>query len=381
MRHAARSSHQFAAQEARRLAELLDNRRVASWPVLEKYFRPGRYCVAGFGARGIAVERRIYLQTFFKGKDRPRLWRFPNDPSLLRVATVLQNAKAQHESVDVLHYVPLNRCTLRVGDGRGGVRVGKLDVSGHSANLYDWLRLIWRRQSSEYTIAEPLAYEASKGLLWQSWCDGTSFVAQALRTSLADACRRVAVGLAALHREEWPGVNGSKQISLAAKVLARARSLADCFPTLAPDLLKLAARTAAALSRLSPAASVLSHGDFNYSQVLFDGGRPIFLDFTARFAEPTCDPAHFIAALYDPALARDHRLTSDPNAAREFWQSYRRQVPWHIGEPRLHAHIAALMITRRAHKVLTHLEVDAEAQVARFIGLGFKHLEGRISYE
>ncbi len=117
------------------------------------------------------------------------------------------------------------------------------------------------------------------------------------------------------------------------------------------------------------------HGDFNYSQILFDSEKPIFIDFdSASSGDPLYDVTHFVVGLHWLAAQKHVSSTEVKRVAEGFCNTYANLVPWNVSESGLRGHIAMALICRRAYKVLRTLERDTLQKIKYYIDLAQEYL-------
>ena len=260
---------------------------------------------------------------------------------------------------DVVRYKPGSRCTVVVGvdyANSDGDRPGpdpvviKTHQGDKGQTAWAAMTALWEsplRQQGEVTIAEPLAYDPERRLLFQgpiredctlkelarnAITDGTPEALERLTDELAKTGR----ALAALHQS---GAVYGRTATLDEEV-AEIREVVGRLSLSVPALEEGARpllRRIEELSATHPAEpSVPAHHDFRPAQVLLHAGQLGFIDFDgASMAEPALDLGRFRAKLRDigisvlaasgqplsgPALSDNLRLLD--GLCDDFLQSY-----------------------------------------------------------
>lgn len=199
------------------------------------------------------------------------------------------------------------------------VLIGKGYAGRDGAATYEILRELWHKgfgADRRLTIAEPIAYVPSPGILLQERAPGRGLHHDlADPTRALDRVRRTAEWLAKLH---------SMHVSLAAplpladegdKVRRCGRALAGRFPGLAGRIERIAGRVASSLEALGARSRVPTHGDFQPKNIHVCGDRITVFDFD-RFA--LAHPARDLGQFVGQCLTMSHQRTG----------SFREVAPW-----------------------------------------------------
>lgn len=265
---------------------------------------------------------------------------------------------------EVVRYKPGSRCTVVVGVNYGdadGARPGpdpiviKTHQGDKGQTAWAAMTALWQsplRKQEAVTIAEPLAYDADRRLLFQgpvpedrtlkvlardAIADGSPAALRSLREELV----KTGHALASLHS---CGASYGRTATLEEEVL-EIREVVERLSLTVPELAAAAAPLLSRLDELSAAfpagPSVPAHHDFRPAQVLLHAGRVGFIDFDgASMAEPALDLGRFRAKLRDigisvvavdgeplagPALVENLALLDD--LCEVFLGAYQEQAP------------------------------------------------------
>lgn len=243
--------------------------------------------------------------------------------------------------VQLAHYGRQHRCTLRYtldgADATGApaqrVVYGKVAADGSGARTAPVIAALRERlQASdgadEVRIPRTLGFLPEQQLLLLEAIPGRPQIARLLKARLAgqagapggaltletamESCGRIA---AAMHGS---GLSLGPPRTLDGELAWLGRSaaaLARVSPALGEQLQVWLRQTADAARRAAPLPPVFSHGDFTYTQLIFDGQRAGLVDFdTVCQAEPALDLGQFLA-YQRLAIRKDQRAEAPLPAA------------------------------------------------------------------
>jgi hypothetical protein len=242
--------------------------------------------------------------------------------------------------VELAQYGRRHRCTLRYilegtdADGAPAQRVvyGKVANDGTGARtvpVIAALRDALAAPDDEGVLIPPvIAYRPELQLLLLEAIPGRPQIARLLKARLAGqpedlpgaptlegamaACGRIA---AAIHGS---GITLGRERTLETEVAWQERSIAELgrvSPELAAQLLAWLGQTAEAGRRAEPLPLGFAHGDFTYTQLIFDGARSGLVDFdTVCQGEPALDLGQFLA-YQRLAIRRNQRQGSPTDLA------------------------------------------------------------------
>jgi aminoglycoside phosphotransferase len=241
--------------------------------------------------------------------------------------------------VDLAHYGRQHRCTLRYtldGTDAGGaaarqVVYGKVAADGSGASSVPVIAALRERladgSANRVNIPRVLGFRPDLQLLLLEAIPGKPLIARLLKARLAGeentqpledsiaACGRIA---AALHMS---GIGLGRQRSLDDELAWSDQSigaLGRVSPDLGARLQSWHTRIAAYARRAEPLDLLFSHGDFTYTQLIFDDAASGLVDFdTVCQAEPALDLGQFLA-YQRLAILKDQRHDAPlPAAATE----------------------------------------------------------------
>jgi len=228
-----------------------------------------------------------------------------------------------------------------------------------------------------FGLVEPVGFDGARKILWQRWCDGVAFLNYVEQVGLSEACRLNARALAAFHQLDAQLATAGEPAKLAKKLRARSQTIAGEFPELTTQVSDLTARVLAALASHPAPTQTTCHGDFNYSQMLFSNDGPVILDCAAaHHGDPLVDVGLFAVGLFDDDMTERFSAAEIQEALQSFCAAYRDATPWPVTDGALGSRIAALLISRRAYKVVTRLEAGAESAIEQFLDLTNEYLKG-----
>jgi thiamine kinase-like enzyme len=222
--------------------------------------------------------------------------------------------------VELAHYGRQHRCTLRYvleGVGRDGaparrVVYGKVASDGSGERTQPIIAALRAWQSaaptaSQINIPRTLGFRPDLQLLLLEAIPGKPQVAQLLKARLAgketsasltledaiDACARIAAGI---HSSNI-ALGHRRTLESELDWLGRStRALRRVSPELGAQLQRLLDAAEARARATAPLSPCFSHGDFTYTQLVFDGAQSGLVDFdTVCQAEPALDLGQFLA--------------------------------------------------------------------------------------
>ncbi len=244
---------------------------------------------------------------------------YPHDPAMAvlqsppAVLRALVGASPDSDAgARTLLYRPGIRAVLRVGDI---VLKAYADARGYEAGLRG-LRL----------RGNALGTHAGARVTAQPAIDGRAVA----RARAVEVAPRAGAMLRELHATADPGLD----VTPPAAQLAAAACSAQLVATVAPQLADRAQALLARLELGAPAMvpdAVVSHGDFNMSQLLDTGAELVAVDFDeACLAAPACDIAAFAGNIISGRAGDldDARLVLD--ALLEGYGTRPAELPWHL---------------------------------------------------
>lgn len=317
------------------------------------------------------------------------LWTFPDDPGILGLASVWRRGGAFFDTANVLlhapwdgrrpvlettvvSYVPAKRCILRydrLQHERPEPFFGKVYATEDATRLFAQMQELWehsRRRAPELILAQPLGCDPRSNAIWQSSPGGERLLEVLEVVDLPTVLRRIAAGLAALHRADLYPARVWRVADEGAK-LERARSALQRFY---PVLRREIAATLGPLCASVPPESerlVPVHGDFHCNQILVQEDRVAVIDFDL-FGRG--DPLHDVARFLSRLRAYTHGKASEEavrQATLSFLGTYEILVPWRVDRRRLAWLMAVLLVNRQALKAVKKLSAGGTEPVAAML--------------
>jgi hypothetical protein len=317
------------------------------------------------------------------------VWAFPNDPQLPSLAEVTQpprlvrhlppavlpvalaSASCPPEiEVDVVHYYPERRCTSRYRLRWGTVEhretltlYGKTFRGNTGRRVHRTMTALHhqaRVHPDAFAVPRPLAYDDTTATLWQEELPGCPLAAAVDRTEL----RRVAAGLARLHRGRVAGLPVLTIDQHLRSLRDKTEKLAHALPDLAPRLEGLVVDLEATACHLTPVPDRPIHGDFHIRQLLTLEGALALFDFDeCAIADPTQDLATFVVDLNLTGL--DRAVAADMSSV--LLDAYRARVDWPVRGDRLRWHLKLQLLTkayRSYRRLAPEMRLECERAVA-----------------
>lgn len=274
------------------------------------------------------------------------LWRWPADPGLPQLETLLDPGQACRfwgdpaRDVRVLRYEPEKRATLCYrGDARHGTS-GRLyaktfgDCTGET--LQRRFAHFWHQ--AEYdpvapAVGQPLGYCPATRTFWQAPAPGQPLQQVLASAAAAGLPAQLAQAIAAVHRApvELAGPALHDKAHWLTETRRRHKKISRAVPEMAGRAARVAQVIEQVAAVLPPLPQVTLHGDFHPDQAWHDGTRVVLFDFD-EFA--LGDPMEDLAAF----LARLGALAADATFVSQFVAAYARLVPEHYCPLRLQWH-------------------------------------------
>lgn len=325
----------------------------------------GRADLAPFARLAAPIEElNMVVHAFPIDADLPQLLDV-TDPR--RVAGLLRPAlgadfKPHQCRVQLAHYGRQHRCTLRyilTGSDAAGVPLqktvyGKLTADGSGARtvpviaaLHDSLQA----GAIHVNIPHVLDYQPERQLLLLDAIPGKPQVARLLKARLAEKVEAPA-GALTLETAMWSCGQIAAAMHRSGITIGRHRILYDelgwlkrnidalsrISPALGSQLLEWLQQTATVAQRSDPLPLCFSHGDFTYTQIIFEGANIGLVDFdTVCQAEPALDLGQFLA--YQRLVIRKDQRPETPLASEAveqlcagFLDSYMQAIDKQVGD-------------------------------------------------
>jgi hypothetical protein len=225
-------------------------------------------------------------------------WFFPNDRKISHIAQMIAQGR-EHGPVEIVHYVPEQGCTVRVGQGLyGKVRADDRGAVAASigAPMTDKLRL-----------AQIISYDAAHRILWQQAVAGSPVPVSALTAHAAYWAPQIAKALCAFHALPSPGGLKKLTIESIATTISGRIAFPACARTAAgmPDLEPRLETCAHRLETFRPQTTslALAHCDLHPTNLLWDGSSFAIIDLdTAALAPVALDHGTLVASIAHRAL-------------------------------------------------------------------------------
>lgn len=301
-----------------------------------------------------------------------RLWRWPADPGLPQLPTLLDAPRALAwrgrgtAAVDLLRWEPEQRATLRYTHA-GSTLYAKTFADDRGRRIHERFSHFWRLAADRAApvVAEPLHWQADTRTVWQAQAPGLSLADVLAGGGPAGLAGRLARALATLHDQQLAGVDTRHDAAhWVAEAWRRARKLGRALPTLADRAVRVADSVERAAAQLPALEPTLIHGDFHAGQVgvdLMGGGRIVFHDFDEfALGDPMEDLAAFVMRLPAAPAAADF--------AALMLGAYAQHAPQHFSGRRLQWHLVVQALLQASRAFVFQVDGwpdEAERRLAR----------------
>jgi Phosphotransferase enzyme family len=271
-------------------------------------------------------------------------WFFPNDRKIAHIATLLEQGR-EHGPVEIVHYVPEQGCTIRVGKGLyGKVRADDRGAIAASIGAFD---------NDCLRLAPIISYDARHRILWQQAVAGSPIPVPALTAHAGYWAPRILKAVTAFHTLPAPKALKELRIdSVAATVAGRIERTASAMPDLAHRLEHLAQRLFT--HRPSSLPLALAHCDLHPTNLLWDGSRFAIIDLdTAALAPLALDHGTLVASIAHRALVAG----TTPNSVARMIAAFRTAAVAELHDIRAFDwFVAASLLAERLYRCSTRLK-------------------------
>lgn len=317
-------------------------------------------------------------------------WGFPNDPQLAHLPLVVDGEQvkpylpsqslpagwatepqSQQVTVEVIHYYPEERCTLRyhlLGGNPAAVTkvIGKTFSDGRGEQIYARMQAAWQlalAQPQQLRVAQPLGYIPAIKTIWLRHESGAPLLRIINPNNAADWMTAVARGLVTLQRGGFPDLTPQPIDELVRELQSKIQKVSHALPTLTPALQTLTAQLVQEAASLPLGVQQVIHGDFHIRQLLADQDRVIFLDFDEfALGDPLQDVANFIVDLHFEGLP----LPLVQVLMRTLVQAYTAAAEWSVTPERLLWHVRYQFLLR-AYRAYRQYRLDLLTQVQQIL--------------
>ncbi len=227
-----------------------------------------------------------------------KIVRFPADSKLKTLPRLLQHC----ENTRILRYRPGKRCTLRTQDPADQRSVFiKIFPDERGRDYYNEQQKIWhvcKKGYMDFTVAEPLKWDATTKSFWQSEVPGEGIEKILLSSNGPQLAYRVGKSLATIPNSTVQPdavLNGQMQLQ---RSLKYAKDLCRRIPRLTVIVESLLTHLTEMHSKYMNRKMYPIHGSPHVHQWLVDGGRFGLVDFDRiSFGDPELDVATFITEI------------------------------------------------------------------------------------
>lgn len=325
---------------------------------------------------GMATARN---QAFYVPELDAITWLFPNDPQLPQlleltdVRRVVQHLPYQalaiagphelsHVEVEVVHYRPETRCTLRYvlhfnKDGRQQrfTVFGKTFADDLGGEVLQRMWHCWSLAPElALRVAQPLGYSPAVRTVWQQGVDGRSPLVTVSAKNNSTPYAAIGRSLAALHQSTYSVsdvICSSARLHDARK---KVRKLSRAFPELTTSLESVLHQCTNEYETLPPTRRTLLHGDLHPRQFLIVDEQVVMFDFDEfTSGDPAQDLANFLVDLCLDCPNGEVRS----RLAHAFLSAYQTQVSWAVSEARIAWH-ARIQLLNKAYRFYLQQEPD-----------------------
>ena len=296
----------------------------ATYLVTSEGVDPVRLYIKGFPAGG-ASQAAWQQDQVTRGAGRsahlPELdlvvWQFPEDPRLPTlpalvtprlaarimppaVRDLLGSSPGDGLRTTVVRYQPEVSATLRLEVDRGGPAVFAKHLADGTAPIASRHQALWSTSDlpPELRIAEPLAADPVRGVLWTRGVSGRPLAEAVDPDQLPDATSSLGALLAALHASSVHVTQDVVVDDLLAEAQSKAAKLNRADPMIGSVVPDLGAATTRRRGDAVHERVCTLHGDFHLAQLVSSARGPVLVDLDSMMhGPPEVDLAEFLVEL------------------------------------------------------------------------------------
>mgnify|MGYP001344892521 CR=1 FL=1 len=330
------------------------------------------------------------------------LWSFPNDRTLHTLPAVIEAAHHTPEflrdwvasdlgsewhivktTTQVVHYVGEQTCTVRtsivcahpedpVHHTRTvfGTTYAK-DAGTRTAHVMGQLWNSASRRNGQFSVSQPLWYDAGLKTLWHRGTHGTMLDSQPIEyLTSTPVLMKVAHAVAAFHSTSLTHLRARTKANLMRRLETVGSLLLQCQPACRAVLLPLLVRLTAQAKMIPVRPTATLHGRLCPDSLVLGKGMitVINLEHVCK-GHPGQDLGSFIAGLLTWGVARQASLSQIARHAQIFLDQYHQEVPWKVGQPVVAWFIALALVTEHAYRCVTCLTSGRRGMVDTLLTL------------
>lgn len=324
---------------------------------------------------------------------------FPNDRKLTTLAALTDPHTLQHQllpplvaahwgagwqigpvQTQVAQYFPEHNCMVRVTakiTEPGAAQQQQLLLYAKSyynqagAETNQLMRALWAseaRRTGRLVMAQPLAYDAERKILWQRGVPGETLLAYENQSAaFAHYLAQAAQLVATLHQQPLRPSRTQNQVDWAGKLQAVGAVLARIWPEGEARFRALVDRL---LQQPPPHAAepvALLHGDLHLQNFLGSAGQLALIDLDdLTLGSPWQEVGSFLAGLHYRAIRNGTPGAEVAPLAATFCQHYAAHAPWSLPPAALRWYTASALLTERVARLISRLtkgDLDAVIQL------------------
>jgi thiamine kinase-like enzyme len=294
---------------------------------------------------------------------------------------------------EIAHYNPEHTCMVRVsvemrhhqtGEAQTRLFYGKTYYDHEGAQTYYLMRQLWESQTT-LRIAQPLAYDARRRILWQMGLSGRTLLADAWDDpSFLTWLQKAGAAVATLHQTPLTFPEDGRSVDWLAELQTMGRLLPQVRPSCYDNLEKAVHRLLEQAHYLDTEPVATLHGDLHLGNFFItpngNNNQIALIDLdNLHPGSPWKDVGSFIAGLLYRGLLLEIPDALTRQAVSAFCESYRQHVPWPLPQAALNWYTAAALINERTFRCVTRLKDGRLDIVERLVQLALQ-LTGTIRY-
>jgi len=289
-------------------------------------------------------------------------WRFPADPKLIHLGSLLQEGNYR-----IVSYVPSMSCVLS-GEFGGQKTILKMYRDERVQRVS---QVVQGLHEAGFASPRVLHVDPARRLLVMEYVPGRLFWTEPKANLRREVMGAMARELATLHETRLAPETMQllPHIDHMQREWERFRKASKELANAFPDLQDRLERLATMLEPWDvPQKEMLLHGDFHPGQFLIHHGTPRLIDYdTVCLGDPMYDLARFGSHLYYKGMIFGEQSRDIEKAVSAFRSAYIATAAVHFNAALWFWHLSVSLVAKRAHRVMTRLEPEAEERVMRLL--------------
>lgn len=245
------------------------------------------------------------------------------------------------------------------------------DVGTRTAHV---MRQLWHseaRRSGQFSVPQPLRYDATLKTLWHWGIHGTTLDSHSLdRPVSTQLLMQTAQAVAAFHSTPLTSLRSITRAQVMQRLETIGSLLLQCQPACRAVLMPLLVRLTAQAKLIPVRPTATLHGALHTTHIVPTEGTIGLIGLHhVCTGHPGQDLGSLIAGLLTWGMTRRASLAQMASHTRTFLAQYHHGVPWKMGQPVVAWFIAFALVTEHAYRCVTRLTNGRPGMVDQLLHL------------